>query len=96
MTVRMEFRDEQGDIPAGFWHREPVGYTPNQFAATNFMTGVTGQFVFWRVAFAKIMCQRGESHFEIAAQRLRLVEHHEDMNARINFRMPLRWLRNTK
>ena len=96
VTVRVKLGDDQAKVAACLWNRQSFAHGTNQLAAAYLMSGVTGQLVFRCIAFAEVMRERRESHFEIIGKRLSLVEHHHRMQPCVDFRVPALGLRNAK
>ena len=57
---------------------------------------MTGQFVSGCRALAEIVSQRREAHFKVVTELLGLVQHHHDVQSRVDFRMPAFRLRDTE
>ena len=79
MDVRVELRDQQTEVAAGFRYGQALAQFANEFAAAFLMAGVPGQPVPRRRSFAEIVYQRREADLEIVGDLLRLFEHHHDM-----------------
>ena len=89
MTMGVKFCNDYGEITSGFWHWQTLCHLANEFAAANLVSWMAGQLVCWCRPLAQVMSECGKTNRKILAECFGLLENHQRVHARINFRVPL-------
>ena len=89
-------RDDRAEVAVISRQAQAPGHRLDESDAAFLVSRVARPLLARRRALAEIMHQRGESNLRFRGQQSRLIEHHQRVQAGVDFRVPLLGLRHAE